>query len=76
MISTFWICELEETDAYGNPRLIMQYLQIVLLDFFARRDGMPGPIRWPHVSINTMEKTAEPDALKAIVPAADVEKTL
>ena len=34
MISTFWICELEETDAYGNPRLIMQYLQIVLLDFF------------------------------------------
>ena len=76
MISTFWICELEETDAYGNPRLIMQYLQIVLLDFFARRDGLPGPIRWPHVSINTMEKTAEPDALKAIEPATDVEKTL
>jgi hypothetical protein len=76
MISTFWICELQETDACGNPRLIMQYLQIVLLDFFARRDGMPGPIRWPHVSINTMEKTSEPDALKAIIPAAEVEKTL
>jgi hypothetical protein len=76
MISTFWICELEETDAYGNPRLIMQYLQIVLLDFFARQDGLPGPIRWPHVSINTMEKTAEPDAEKAIVPAAEVEKAL
>jgi hypothetical protein len=76
MISTFWICELEETDAYGNPRLIMQYLQIVLLDFFGRVDGMPGPIRWPHVSINTMEKTAEPDAQKAITPPADVEKKL
>lgn len=74
MISTFWICELEETDAHGNPRLIMQYLQIVLLDFFARRDGLPGPIRWPHVSINTMEKTAEPDAAKAIVPTAEVRK--
>ena len=23
-----------------------------------RRDGMPGPIRWPHISINTMEKVA------------------
>jgi hypothetical protein len=74
MISTFWICELEETDAHGNPRLIMQYLQIVLLDFFARRDGLPGPIRWPHVSINTVEKTAEPDAAKAIVPTAEVRK--
>jgi hypothetical protein len=76
MISTFWICEMEETDACGNPRLIMQYLQIVLLDFFGRGDGMPGLIRWPHVSINTMEKTAEPDALKTTTPAAEVEKTL
>jgi len=76
MISTFWICELEETDAYGNPRLIMQYLQIVLLDFFPRRDGLPGPIRWPHVSINTMEKTAEPDVEKAIVPASQMQRVL
>lgn len=76
MISTFWICEMEETDACGNPRLIMQYLQIVLLDFFTRRDGMPGLIRWPHVSINTMEKTAEPDVEKAIIPAAEVKKAL
>jgi hypothetical protein len=76
MESTFWICELEETDAYGNPRLIMQYLQIVLLDFFARQDGLPGPIRWPHVSINTMEKTAEPDAAKTITPTAEGRKEL
>jgi hypothetical protein len=37
---------------------------------------MPGLIRWPHVSINTMEKTAEPDVEKAIIPAAAVKKEL
>jgi hypothetical protein len=68
MISTFWIMELEEQGLDGRPRLVMQYLQIVLLDFFQRRDGMPGLIRWPHVSINTMEKIAEPTLEKAIMP--------
>ena len=56
MKSTFWIQELEETDENGNAKLRMQYSQVVLLDFFARNDGFPGLIRWPHVSINTMEK--------------------
>jgi hypothetical protein len=69
MISTFWICELEETDWYGNPRVIMQYMQIVMLDFFRRQDGFPGPIRWPHVSINTLERTGMPDSSKAIASA-------
>jgi hypothetical protein len=59
MKSTFWIQELAEKDHHGNPKLRLQYLQIVLLDFFPRRDGLPGLIRWPHVSINTMEKIAE-----------------
>jgi len=68
MISTFWIMELDAQGADGHPRLMMQYLQIVLLDFFPRRDGMPGLIRWPHVSINTMEKVAEPSLEKAIMP--------
>ena len=41
----------------------MQYLQIVMLDFFPRRDGLPGRIGWPHVSINTLTKeSAEPAA--------------
>jgi hypothetical protein len=34
---------------------------MVMLDFFPRRDGQDGLIRWPHVSINVMEKVAEPD---------------
>ncbi len=56
MKSTFWIQELADKDIHGNPKLRLQYAQVVLLDFFPRRDGLPGPIRWPHVSINTMEK--------------------
>jgi hypothetical protein len=63
MKSTFWIQELNETDENGHPKLRLQYLQVVMLDFFMPRfDGMPGPIRWPHVSINTMSKVSEPEA--------------
>ncbi len=59
MQSTFWI---QEVDNDGETQLRLQYLQVVMLDFFSpRRDGMPGDIRWPHVSINTMVKVAEPD---------------
>jgi len=58
MKSTFWIQELAETDDSGNPKLRLQYSQVILLDFFPRRDGQ-GLIRWPHVSINTMEKVAD-----------------
>ncbi|MGB5984116.1 MAG: heme-binding protein [Desulfobacterales bacterium] len=60
MKSVFWIQELDETDASGNPKLRLQYTQMVMLDFFPRFDGAPGLIRWPHVSINTMEKVADP----------------
>ncbi len=56
MKSTFWIQELKEKDVNGDPVLRLQYLQVVMLDFFPRRDGLPGPIRWPHVSINTLTK--------------------
>ncbi|MBO9454482.1 hypothetical protein J7376_05845 [Paracoccus sp. R12_1] len=72
MKSTFWIQELEDQDEYGNPKLRMQYLQVVMLDFFVPRgDAMPGPIRWPHVSINTMVKVAEPraDMVRGILPS-------
>ena len=48
--SIFWIQELKG----GSLRL--QYSQIVMLDFFPRADGLPGLIRWPHVSINTLTK--------------------
>jgi hypothetical protein len=56
MRSTFWIQELADTDTNGDMKLRLQYLQVILLDFFPRRDGLPGVIRWPHVSINTLEK--------------------
>lgn len=59
MNSTFWIQELAETDEYGKSKLRLQYLQVVMLDFFRRSDGLPGDIRWPHISINTMEKVSD-----------------
>jgi hypothetical protein len=59
MKSTFWIQELAETGENGLPKLRLQYLQIVILDFFPRRDGLPGVISWPHVSINTLEKVSD-----------------
>lgn len=58
---TMWIEELAEKDAAGNPMLRLQYSQVVLLDFFPRRDGLPGLIRWPHVSINTLVRTDQQD---------------
>ncbi len=56
MKATFFIQELAEKDEDGHAKLRMQYVQVVQLDFFARFDGGPGRIKWPHVSINTLEK--------------------
>ncbi len=58
---TMWIHELEETDDNDKPLLVMQYSQLVFLDFFDRRDGQSGLIRWPHVSINTLVHTDQQD---------------
>lgn len=60
MHSTFWLLERAEKDAHGKPRLALAYTQNVSLDFFPRFDGRPGLIAWPHISINIMEKIAEP----------------
>jgi len=59
--ATFWIQEVEEIGPNGKPRIFLQYAQSSMLDFFGRRDGNPGLIKWPHVSINTMEKASEPE---------------
>ncbi|WP_371168580.1 heme-binding protein [Aliiroseovarius sp. 2305UL8-7] len=61
MDSTFWILELDEEGFDGGPKLMLMYIQIVGLDFFQRFDGTPGLIRWPHVSINMMEKVGPPE---------------
>ncbi|MEU8662601.1 heme-binding protein [Actinoplanes philippinensis] len=57
MKATFFLQEIEEAD--GSVRLRLQYVQVVQLDFFPRGDGGPGRIKWPHVSINTMEKVSD-----------------
>lgn len=53
MTATFWIQEI--VDANGQPKFRLQYTQTVFLDFLP---GVGGRIRWPHVSINTLEKVA------------------
>ncbi|MGH3624552.1 MAG: heme-binding protein [Sciscionella sp.] len=55
MKSTFWIQEMDG----DNPAFRLQYLQIVILEFFPRTDGLPGRISWPHVSINTLNKVSD-----------------
>jgi hypothetical protein len=57
MKSTFFIQEIVEPD--GTEKLRLQYVQVVQLDFFPRFDGGPGRIKWPHVSINTLEKATD-----------------
>lgn len=51
--SIFWIQELAPVGVQP-PVFVLQYLQVVMLQFFARTDGRPGLIHWPHVSINTL----------------------
>ncbi len=57
MRSIFWIIE---SDVDGIPEMFLSYLQIVMLDFFTA-PGSNRLIRWPHVSINTMQKVKQPE---------------
>ena len=59
MNCTFIIYEIEDTKT-GSLRYFLQYAQNVILDFIGRPDGHPGRARWPHVSINTLERVSEP----------------
>ena len=57
MKSTFWIQELAASDDDPNPRLRLQYSQVVMLSFFRpREDEFPDRAVWPHISIATLEK--------------------
>jgi hypothetical protein len=58
MNSTFLIYEIEDSMT-GQNRYFIQYAQNVILDFIGRPDGHPGRARWPHVSINTMERVSD-----------------
>lgn len=66
MKSTFWIQELEDTDETGQPKLRLQYSQVVMLNFFRpRQDEFPDRAVWPHISIATLEKEPAGYTLKA-----------
>ena len=57
MKSTFWIQELRAKYKDRRPKLRLQYSQVVIMDFFRpREDGHPDRARWPHISINTLDK--------------------
>lgn len=57
--STFWIQQVKERGGFGHRKMRLQYVQVLILDFFRpREDGHPGRARWPHVSINTLEKVS------------------
>ncbi|NKB36407.1 MAG: hypothetical protein GKR93_04455 [Gammaproteobacteria bacterium] len=58
MNSTFLIYEVLDKES-GKTRYFMQYAQNVILDFIGRPDGHPGRARWPHISINTMERVGD-----------------
>ena len=55
-----------DLDNSGRKKPRLQYLQVVMLDFAPRRDGLPGLIGWPHISINTLDQV--PDDPAAVVP--------
>lgn len=50
MSASFWVMET------SDGQWIMQYTQTVMLDFFPSPDVAGKRIRWPHVSINTLNK--------------------
>lgn len=68
MRSTFWLMELNEPALGGmeGNRLVLAYSQFINLDFFPRFDSKPGLIRWPHISINMLEKVAPPPSNPAV----------
>ncbi|WP_448647362.1 heme-binding protein [Pseudomonas mohnii] len=61
MNCTFVIYEIEDSKT-GRLRYFLQYAQNVILDFINRPDGHPGRARWPHISINTLERVSAASA--------------
>lgn len=57
MLSSFYIMELNGDE---GPQYALAYAQTVMLEFFRRFDNVPGLIKWPHVSINTMIFDSDP----------------
>jgi hypothetical protein len=52
----FWVQKVESAQGI---RFVLQYAQLVLLEFFSRPDGQPGRIQWPHISVNTLIRSPD-----------------
>jgi hypothetical protein len=61
MNCTFIMYEIEDSKT-RTLRYFLQYAQNIILDFINRPDGHPGRARWPHVSINTLERVSAASA--------------
>lgn len=59
MRAIFWIQELKAPGPGGKPQFVLQYAQRVLLEFFPIGGGLGagGGILWPHISINTLQRS-------------------
>ena len=60
MRAVFWIEELTDTPVGGVPQIVLQYAQRVILEFFPAPGTNGTPIKWPHITINTMKLVALP----------------
>ena len=69
MTSIFYVMELNEPDANGDPKFALTYFQLIMLEFFPRFDTEPGLIKWPHVSINTMVYDSPVQSMTTQMPA-------
>jgi hypothetical protein len=58
MQSTFWVMDIASPNASGSATRLLMYSQTVMLDFFASPTFPGARIRWPHISINTLEFSA------------------
>jgi hypothetical protein len=55
-----WIQELADMDDYGNPKLRLQYSQVVMLNFFRpREDEFPDRAVWP-LSASPLWRSSRP----------------
>lgn len=69
MRSIFWIEEIGNDD--GTTTMQLQYLQVVILEFGRNKDG--GPVQFPHISINTMQKLEHGDECSLPTGGAEEE---
>lgn len=71
--STFWIYELDEVTSDNQSVMVMQYMQVVMLEYFNKIDSSSS-IRWPHVSLNTLVKASASESEGQEIMRSTMEK--